>query len=84
MGDESWTNNTEIKVNDEDIYIRRKFRSRHGVGSRAKYPPHDDDPDGDDDTLNNKCRNGPFKKGKFRDPPELEMPAVNQRPEDER
>src|SRR4030042_980828 len=84
MGDESRPNNTEVEVNDEDIYIRRKFRSRHGAGCRAKDPPYDDDPHSNDDALNNKCRNGSFSKGVFRNSPELEMPAVNERPEDER
>ena len=49
VGDESRSNNTEIEVDDEDIHIRRKFRSCYGTGSRAKDQPYDDDPDSDDD-----------------------------------
>ena len=33
--------------------------------------------------LDNECQNGPVKVSIFRDSPELEMPGVNQRPEDE-
>ena len=84
MGDEGRSHDTEIEVNDEDIYISRKFRSRYGPCSRAENQPDDDDPDSDEDTLENKCRNGSFSKGVFRDPPELKMPGVSERPEDER
>jgi hypothetical protein len=84
VGDESWPNNTEIEVNDENVHISGKFGSNNSLSGRAENQLRDDDPNNDDDALNNKCRNGSSKKGIFRDPPELEMPAVDKRPEDER
>jgi hypothetical protein len=83
MGNQSRSNDAEIEIDDEDVHIGGKFRSRYGTGSRAKDWAYDNDPYGDDDALDDERRNGPFKKGKFCDSPELEMPAVNQRPEDE-
>ena len=84
MANESGSNNTEIEVDDENIYISRKFSSNHSLSSWAEDNLHDDDPYHNDDTLDNKCRNGSFKKSEFCDSPELEMPAVNEGPEDER
>jgi hypothetical protein len=51
--------------------------------SRAENNLRDDNPDHDDDALNNKCRDHSFEKGVLRDSPELEMPAVCERPENE-
>jgi hypothetical protein len=81
MGNEGWTDNTEVHINDENIHVGWKFRSGYGLSSRAQDRPHDDDPDSDDDALDNECQNCPFKMGVFRNPPELKMPAVGQGPE---
>ena len=84
MGNEGWTDNTKIEVNNEDIHISGKLSSSYEFRSGGENRPDDDDPDNDDDALDNKCRNGSFEKGVLRYPPELEMPAVSERPEDER
>ncbi len=39
--------------------------------------------DHDYDALDNECRNRPFEKRVFGNSPELEMPAIDQRPEDD-
>ena len=77
MGNECWTNKTEVKINDEDIYVSWKFRSCYGLCSRAKDRSHDNDPDSHDDNLDKECRNCPLKESVFRDPPELEKPGMN-------
>jgi len=81
--DEGRAHNTEVEIDDEYVHITRKFGSNNSFPSRSKNQPCNDDPDKDDDALDNKCRNGSFEKGEFRNSPELEMPAVNERPEDE-
>ena len=77
------SNDTEIEINNEDIYIGGKFCSCYGIGSRTKDRSYDDHPYDYDDHLDDKCRKGSFEKGKFCHSPELEMPGVNQRPEDQ-
>jgi hypothetical protein len=71
MGDESWPNNTEIEVNDENVHIRRKLCGNDSFSSRAENNLHDDDPDHNNDALNNKCRNRSFEKGELCDSPKL-------------
>lgn len=82
MGDEGRPDNTEIEVNNENIHISRKFCGKHSFSNWAENNLRDDDPDHNDDTLDNKCRNRSFKKGVLCDSPKLEMPTVNQGPED--
>ena len=82
MGNEGWPHNTEIEINDENIYITRKFCRNNSFSCSAENNRRDDDPDHNNDALNNKCRNGSFEKSKFCDSPELEMPAVSEGPED--
>jgi len=83
MGDEGRPDDTEIEVDNENIHICRKFCSNNRFPYGAENQPHDYDPDNNDDTLDNKRRNGSFEKSKFCDSPELEMPAISEGPEDE-
>ena len=84
MPNEGRAHNTEVEIDDEYVHITWKFCSNNSLSSGAENQLHNDDPNNDDNALNNKCRNGPFEKGKFCDSPELEMPAVSERPENER
>ena len=36
MGDEGWSYDTEVNIDDEDIDVGRKFRGRYSFGRRAK------------------------------------------------
>ena len=83
MQNEGWTNNTEVKIDNEDIYVCRQFCCRYPIGRRTKNHPQYDNPDNDYDALDNECRNRSFEKGVFGNSPELEMPAIDQRPEDD-
>ena len=83
MRDEGWSDDTEVEINDEDIDVSWEFCSCYGISSRAKNQPQDNDPDDDEYALENECQNRPIKVGIFCGPPELKMPGVNQRPEDE-
>ena len=83
MCNQSGSDDTEIEVNNEDIYICWEFSIKDSLASRAKDRCYDDNPNDNDDDLDDKCRKGSFKKGKFCHSPKLEMPTVNQRPEDE-
>ena len=84
MCNQRWSNDAEIEIDNEDVYVCREFSIDYGLTSRAKDRCYDDNPNHNDDDLENERRKGPFKMSILCNPPKLEMPAVNQRPEDER
>ena len=51
MGDQGWTDNTEIEIDDEDIHICWKFGINGGLASRTKDRCHNDNPYSNDDNL---------------------------------
>ena len=55
MCNQSWSNDTEIEIDDEDVPISGKFRSRYSTGSRAKDRSYDDNPYDNDDNLDDEC-----------------------------
>jgi len=71
------SDNTEVEIDDEDVYISGKFRSRYSAGFRAKNQRQDGDPDNNGTALENKSRNCPLKMSVFCHSPELEMPGVH-------
>jgi len=80
VGDERRADDAKVNVNDEDINVCRELLCCNGLSRRPKDCPHKDDPNDGDNAYNNECRKGPFKKGVFRDSPELEMPGIGQGP----
>ena len=78
MGNQSRSDYAEIEIDDEDVYVSRKFSGCDIRSIRAQDHGAYSDPDGNEHDDNDKGRNCPGRACKFCNPPELEMPGVNQ------
>ena len=78
MGNQSRSDYAEIEIDDEDVYVSRKFSGCDIRSIRAQDNGAYSDPDGNEHDDNNEGCKGPREARKFGDPPELEMPGVDQ------